>query len=71
MANELPILCIQGTDDVLIDSAKHEELMKKHFGDNMDYRRLPGAGHACFYDLPEVVNPMIIQFVQRVYESSS
>ncbi|KAK0484149.1 alpha/beta-hydrolase [Armillaria luteobubalina] len=71
VANELPILCIQGTDDVLIDSKKHEELVKKHFGDNMDYQRLPGAGHACFYDLPEVVNPMITQFVQCVYESSS
>ncbi|KAK0435277.1 alpha/beta-hydrolase [Armillaria borealis] len=71
VADELPILCIQGTDDVLIDSEKHEELMKKHFGDNMDYRRLPGAGHAAFYELPEVVNPMIIQFVQRVYDSSS
>ncbi|SJK99136.1 uncharacterized protein ARMOST_02423 [Armillaria ostoyae] len=54
VASELPILCIQGTEDVLVDVEKHEEFMKEHFGDNLDYRRLPGAGHAPFYELPDV-----------------
>ncbi|PBK60694.1 alpha/beta-hydrolase [Armillaria solidipes] len=66
VSNELPILCIQGTEDTLMDLEKHEEFMKQNFGDNLDYRRLPGAGHAPFYELPEIVDPMILQFVQRV-----
>ncbi|KAG7441821.1 alpha/beta-hydrolase [Guyanagaster necrorhizus] len=70
VANELPILCIQGTEDVLVDVEKHEEFMKKHFGNNLDYRRLPGAGHAPFYEFPEVVNPMIIHFAERMYDSA-
>lgn len=49
-----------------MDLEKHEEFMKQNFGDNLDYRRLPGAGHAPFYELPEIVDPMILQFVQRV-----
>ncbi|KAK0203311.1 Alpha/Beta hydrolase protein [Desarmillaria ectypa] len=71
VANELPILCIQGTEDMLVDLEKHEEFMKKHFGDNLDYRRLPGAGHMPFYELPEIVGLNILQFVQRVYSSTS
>ncbi|KAK0444626.1 alpha/beta-hydrolase [Desarmillaria tabescens] len=70
VANELPILCIQGTEDVLVDVEKHESFMKKHFGDNLDYRRLPGAGHAPFYERPEDVSSYILQFVQRIYKSA-
>ncbi|KAK0220617.1 Alpha/Beta hydrolase protein [Armillaria fumosa] len=71
VASELPILCIQGAEDVLVDVEKHEKFMKEHFGGNLDYRRLPGAGHAPFYELPEVVNLNILQFVRRIYSSTS
>ncbi|KAK0435276.1 alpha/beta-hydrolase [Armillaria borealis] len=71
VSSELPILCIQGTEDVLVDVEKHEKFMKEHFGDNLDYRRLPGAGHAPFYELPEVVNLNILQFVRRIHYSTS
>ncbi|KAK0193145.1 alpha/beta-hydrolase [Armillaria mellea] len=71
VSSELPILCIHGTEDVLFDVEKHEKFMKKHFGNNLDYRRLPGAGHAPFYELPEVVNLNILQFVRRIYSGIS
>ncbi|KAK0444627.1 alpha/beta-hydrolase [Desarmillaria tabescens] len=66
VADELPTLFIQGTEDALLDSKKHEQLMKKRFGANLDYRTLLGAGNAPFYELLEVVNPMILQFAQRL-----
>lgn len=69
VSKRLPIICIQGTEDTMMELEKHEEFMKKNFGDNLDYRRLPGAGHSPFYELPEVVNPMILQFVRRVYRN--
>ncbi|KAK0472281.1 Alpha/Beta hydrolase protein [Armillaria novae-zelandiae] len=71
VSKELPILCIQGTEDTMMELGKHEEFMKKNFGDNLDYRRLPGVGHSPFYELPEVVNPMILQFIRRVYKNDS
>ncbi|PBK60709.1 alpha/beta-hydrolase [Armillaria solidipes] len=71
VASKLPILCIQGTEDVLVDVEKHEKFMRGHFGDNLDYQRLPGAGHSPFYELPEVVNLNILQFVRRIHYSTS
>ncbi|KAK0237450.1 alpha/beta-hydrolase [Armillaria nabsnona] len=71
VSKELPILCIQATEDTMMELEKHEEFMKQNFGDNLDYRRLPGAGHSPFYELPDVVNPMILQFVRRVYKNHS
>ncbi|KAG7446699.1 alpha/beta-hydrolase [Guyanagaster necrorhizus] len=66
VSRDLPILCIQAMGDTLMESDKHEEFMKRHFGDNLEYRRVPGGGHAPFYEYPEIVNPMIIEFVRRV-----
>ncbi len=54
----------------MMELEKHEEFMKQNFGDNLDYQRLPGAGHSPFYELPDVVNPMILQFVRRVYKNN-
>ncbi|KAK0444645.1 alpha/beta-hydrolase, partial [Desarmillaria tabescens] len=71
VSKELPILCVQATGDMLMELEKHEAFMKKHFGDNLDYRRIPGGGHAPFYEFPGIVNPMIIEFVQRVYDGSN
>ncbi|KAK0472283.1 Alpha/Beta hydrolase protein [Armillaria novae-zelandiae] len=71
VSKELPILCIQGTEDIMMELERHEEFMKQSFGDNLEYRRLPGAGHSPFYELPDVVNPMILQFVRRVYKNGS
>ncbi|KAK0203326.1 Alpha/Beta hydrolase protein [Desarmillaria ectypa] len=71
ISKKLPILCIQATEDTMMEVEKHEEIMKQNFGDNLDYRRLPGAGHSPFYELPVIMNPMILRFVQRIYGSSS
>ncbi|PBK60728.1 alpha/beta-hydrolase [Armillaria solidipes] len=68
VSKELPILCIQATGDKLMEQDKHEAFMKRHFGNNLDYRRIPGGGHAPFYEFPENVNSMIIEFIQRVYD---
>ncbi|KAK0237425.1 alpha/beta-hydrolase [Armillaria nabsnona] len=68
VSKELPILCIQATGDKLMEQDKHEAFMKRHFGDNLDYQRIPGGGHAPFYEFPETVNSMIIEFIQRVYD---
>ncbi|KAK0444612.1 Alpha/Beta hydrolase protein [Desarmillaria tabescens] len=66
VSKQLPILCIQATEDTMFEAERHEEIMRRNFGDNLDYRRLPGAGHSPFYELPEIVNPMILQFVQHL-----
>ncbi|KAK0220630.1 alpha/beta-hydrolase [Armillaria fumosa] len=69
VAKELPILCIQATGDKPMKHDKHAAFMKKHFGDNLDYRKIPGGGHASFYEFPGTVNSMIIEFVLRVCDT--
>jgi pimeloyl-ACP methyl ester carboxylesterase len=40
--------------------------MKTHFPDVTEYHRLEGVGHACFYEKPDEVNRLILNFVQRI-----
>ncbi|KAK0193162.1 hypothetical protein F5146DRAFT_1192667 [Armillaria mellea] len=69
VSKELPILCIQVTGDKPMEHDKHEAFMKRHFGDNLDYRWIPtGGGHASFYEFPGTVTCMNIEFVQHIYD---
>ncbi|KAK0490155.1 hypothetical protein EDD18DRAFT_1334730 [Armillaria luteobubalina] len=59
------------TGDKLMEHDKHEASMTMHFGDNLDYRQIPGGGHASFYEFPGTMNSMIIEVVLRVYDTGA
>lgn len=42
--------------------------MRTQFPDMLEYHRLDGVGHACFYEKPDVVDRLIVEFVRRVQE---
>lgn len=60
------MLVIQGTKDKHIYHEKMEQFIRTTFGDVAEYHRLDGAGHSPFYELPETVNRLILDFVERV-----
>ncbi|KAL1962667.1 hypothetical protein VTN77DRAFT_9301 [Rasamsonia byssochlamydoides] len=61
----MPFLVIQGTADRHIRHEKLEALMRTLFPAVTEYHRLEGVGHACFYEKPEEVDRLIVEFVQR------
>lgn len=44
---------------------KLEAFMGENFG-NVEFHRVPGAGHMAFYEKPEFVNDIILAFVKRI-----
>ncbi|KAK0484139.1 hypothetical protein EDD18DRAFT_1336336 [Armillaria luteobubalina] len=69
VSKELQIPYIQATGDELMEHDKHEASMTRRFGDNLDYRQIPGGGHASFYEFPGTMNSMIVEFVLLVYDT--
>ncbi|KKA19450.1 hypothetical protein T310_6574 [Rasamsonia emersonii CBS 393.64] len=64
--HRLPFLVIQGTADRHVRHEALESFMRTQFPDVSEYHRLDGVGHACFYEKPDVVDRLIVEFVQRV-----
>ena len=64
-----PILVIHGEGDKHMYIDKLESFMKENF-ENVEFHAVKGAGHAVFYESPELVNRTILEFVKRVYGGS-
>lgn len=69
VTDTLPVLSVHGVEDRHMYVDKLEVFMKSHFV-KVEFIRLAGAGHAPFYEKPEVVNKFILEFVSRVSAES-
>lgn len=64
--DSFPFLVIHGEDDKHIYVDKIESFMKNNFG-NVEFHALQGVGHASFYESPEIVNKLILDFIVKVH----
>ena len=57
----LPTLLIWGREDKSVSSAEMQQLVKLIPG--IDYHIIEKAGHIPQYERPEIVNPLLIEFL--------
>jgi len=60
----MPILCIEGEQDVLIAPEMIRHLVKAL--PNARLAMVPGAGHSVYFEKPEVFNQVILDFVREL-----
>jgi len=58
-----PVLLLWGDQDETVPIANAERLLAAI--PQAEFHTIPGARHASFYERPEVVNPLIVDFFQR------
>lgn len=70
MEEGMPVLLYTGTEDALMDGRAVEAELRRHAKD-LEVRHVEGAGHALFWENPEEVASVIVQFAQRVHREDS
>jgi len=59
---ELPVLCLAGADDRSAPPAVMEQMASRM--PRAEYHLLPGVGHLAHMEAPQLVNPVLVSFLQ-------
>lgn len=65
ITSRLPLLVIQGKNDVHLNAEKSKDLIKETFGSIAEYHTFEGVGHMPFYERADETNRLILEFVTR------
>jgi len=62
----VPTLAITGADDGCIDTRLFDHtFVPENFPEGFEIKRVPGAGHFLHREAPEIINPLIINWLKR------
>lgn len=70
----MPILVVNGTEDMLVDEEESVKTLKSAWSSKdgaLTFVSVRGAGHMPFWEKPKEVRVAMLEFVKRVVESNS
>lgn len=62
---KLPMLVVQGREDMLVDGEKCKKAFTETFGGSFEWLWVDETGHTPFWERPEIVEATLVPFVQK------